>query len=437
MIAREPVISANGQFAAFIWTTFDNASFLSDGQNALIWRDLNNGITLPIAGPVQGAGAITADGRVVAYSTGTQVYLSDMVAGTNQLISMNDSGLGGFGNGSSINPLFSPDGRWVVFQSQANNLTTNGYPIPQALNGWYNLFARDLASNTTTLISADANGLAFSGSSTGAVFSSNGRYFAFDGSYTENSASVQKVYLFDFLARANTLVCTNCFNPSLSADGGLVAFERKRSGTSIDDLFVEDLRTGATELISLNRLGTGGGNGTSTSPLISADGRFVVFTSKASDLVENDNNNASDIFVRDRLQGKTLLVSLNKDGTGSGNGSSTKPVMAADGRTVIFQSVASDLVPGDYNDKRDVFVLRLAEGELRALTVTSVGSGTTTVLWSAVPGKSYQVQFKNETGDPNWTTLPNIVTASGTTAAAVDNSGGFPSHRFYRVMLAP
>ncbi len=111
--------------------------------------------------------------------------------------------------------------------------------------------------------------------------------------------------------------------------------------------------------------------------------------------------------------------------------------MAADGRTVIFQSLASDLVPGDYNDKRDVFVLHLADGELRALTVTSVGSGTTTVLWSAVPGKSYQVQFKNEIRDPNWTTLPSIVTASGTTAAAVDNSGSFPSHRFYRVMLKP
>src|SRR5206468_7498342 len=72
---------------------------------------------------------------------------------------------------------------------------------------------------------------------------------------------------------------------------------------------------------------------------------------------------ASDIFVRDRVSGTTILMSLNLQGTGSGNGSSTKPALGADGRTVVFQSVANDLVPRDYNDRRDVFVLRLGGGD--------------------------------------------------------------------------
>jgi hypothetical protein len=101
-----------------------------------------------------------------------------------------------------------------------------------------------------------------------------------------------------------------------------------------------------TELISVNLNRTGGGNDHSSNPQISPNGRYVVFASKASDLVPNDTNNASDIFVRDRVLGLTLLISANYRTGQPANGPSSWPVMSLDGSTVVFQSYASDLVPG-------------------------------------------------------------------------------------------
>ncbi len=173
-------------------------------------------------------------------------------------------------------------------------------------------------------------------------------------------------------------------------------------------------------------------------------------------------------------------------GTASGNGASARPVMSADGRTVLFHSFASDLVAGDYNDSRDVFVLRLGGGDsdsdgldddwevayfgnlardgtgdfdsdgemdsqeflagtdptnsgsiLRVLTVTAPGSGSTTVLWSAVPGRSYRVQFKDDLGAADWSELAGTVIASGTTAGKADVTASGQVRRFYRVLLIP
>src|SRR5260370_34792861 len=99
-------------------------------------------------------------------------------------------------------------------------------------------------------------------------------------------------------------------------------------------------------------VGTRWGNSISTSPLLTPDGRFVVFASLASNLIVNDTNGASDIFVRDRLLGTTMLVSLNRAGTGPGNSASTTPVLGPDARTAGFQRCAGDLVAGDFNARR-------------------------------------------------------------------------------------
>lgn len=116
------------------------------------------------------------------------------------------------------------------------------------------------------------------------------------------------------------------------------------------------MQTGTTTLVSANRLGTGSGNGPSTTPVLSDDGRFVAFSSSASDLVENDTNGQPDIFVRDLQTGKTTLVSVNKAGTNSGNQTSSSPVISADGHFVAFSSLANDLVTTDTNGQSDVFV---------------------------------------------------------------------------------
>jgi hypothetical protein len=245
-----------------------------------------------------------------------------------------------------------------------------------------------------------------------------------------------------------------------------------------------DRQTGSTTLISRNVPGTCGGNANSSSPLLSWDGRFVVFASKASDLVDNDTNGVSDIFVRDNLLGRTLLVSINLQGTASGSGVSSNPVLAADGRTVVFQSFASNLVPGDYNERRDVFQLRLGgpdtdsdgtdddwemayfgtlardgtgdfdhDGQtdlqeflagtdptnggsvLRVLTLTTLSGGGTRLIWAASPGKSYRVQFKDDLQETTWHDFPGSVLANGTTGSFMDSANSQGNHRFYRVAL--
>ncbi|TAG85260.1 MAG: calcium-binding protein, partial [Oscillatoriales cyanobacterium] len=98
------------------------------------------------------------------------------------------------------------------------------------------------------------------------------------------------------------------------------------------------------------------GNGSSYYPSISADGRFVAFDSSASNLVPGDNTtNSSDIFVRDTLTNTTTLVSVNSAGN-QGNGSSSYPSISAYGQFVAFDSYVSNLVPGDTNNRPDIFV---------------------------------------------------------------------------------
>ena len=127
--------------------------------------------------------------------------------------------------------------------------------------------------------------------------------------------------------------------------------------------FFVDVFGVVTRLVSINRFGTGSGNSGSASGLtISADGRFVAFFSNASDLTANDTNGTGDVFVRDLLLGTTTLVSINRFGTGSGNGFSGPPAISADGRLVAFPSSATDLVTtNDTNgSQEDIFVRPVA-----------------------------------------------------------------------------
>src|SRR6185503_8265856 len=118
-----------------------------------------------------------------------------------------------------------------------------------------------------------------------------------------------------------------------------------------------DLQTATTTLVSFNRNRTGSGDGPSDNPSISADGRFIAYRSDARDLVAGDNNINSDVFLFDRLKGTTTLMSVNQTGNTPGNGRSNTPIISADGSTMVFKSVASDLIAGDRNGAQDVFVV--------------------------------------------------------------------------------
>jgi len=428
------------------------------------------------------------------------------------VVSVNATGLA-TGNGPSILPVISPDTRWLAFLSKATDLVPEGGTADA-----FQLFVRDLPARQTRLVSylttasAAPDGRSIDLPLPGGVtnlpaFSADARYIAFA---TASNAIYRHDLLADFIltvtpqaelnltlfltnhARVtNALVCADCANPSLSGNGCAVAYETRGDSNAVNDVLVADLRTGQTELISVNLAGTGGGNASSFTPLISYDARFVVFASQASDLVPNDTNNATDIFVRDRFNGVTHCVSRNYAGTATGNRASSDPVFAANGRTVAFQSFASDLVPGDYNDTRDVFLLTLegpdTDGDgmdddwemayfdtlsrdgsgdfdgdglsdlqefgagtdpvdgasfLRVLRLSTAagqpaaGTRTTLLLWSAVPGRTYRVQFK-ENLDTAWIDLAGDLVASSTTASQIHVAAEGAESGFYRVMVVP
>jgi len=163
-------------------------------------------------------------------------------------------------------------------------------------------------------------------------------------------------------------------DPVVSANGRFVAFESFAFSiapvgvNARKNIFRRDLQTGATILVSPNLAGTGGGNGDSQNPAISADGRYVVFESRANNLVANDTNTVSDIFVRDIQTGVTSLVSINSAGSGSGNDESIKPTISANGRVIVFQSFASNLSTIDTNNKVDVFARDLQTGTTQVVS---------------------------------------------------------------------
>ncbi len=221
-------------------------------------------------------------------------------------------------NGNSVVMGMSSNGVRVVFASDASNLVTND------ANSFVDLFVRDRAAAQTLLVSVNAAGDSAGNASSGvSVIAPDGSKVAFQSA-------------------ASDLV-TNDVN-------------------GFADIFLRDLDLGRTCLVSVNRDGTGSGNGVSSEPAVSADGQKVAFASLASDLVANDTNKLSDVFVRDIEKGITEVVSVNASGTGSGNGGSFSPSISADGRYVVFVSQSSDLVPDGTNVGCEVFVRDLQAG---------------------------------------------------------------------------
>src|SRR5439155_1656765 len=147
---------------------------------------------------------------------------------------------------------------------------------------------------------------------------------------------------------------------SLSADGRFVAFDSSAPDlvagdtNNNPDVFVHDRQTRTTERVSVDSAGIEG-NFQSYGPALSADGRFVAFGSYATNLVAGDTNGQHDVFIRDRLTGTTERVSVGSTGN-QGDGWSSGPSLSADGRFVAFPSWASNLAPGDTNGAGDVFV---------------------------------------------------------------------------------
>jgi len=237
------------------------------------------------------------------------------------------------------------------------------------------------------------------------VFSPDGTKVAFysaasDLGPTDNNGATD-IYIRDLDTGLTTLLTTNAagtqaanaqsYWPVFSPDGTKVAFQSDASdlgpidtnGTT--DVYVRDLATGATTLVSVDATGTSGGNDLSVVPVFSPDGTKIAFTSRANDLGPQDTYREgwddTDIYVRDLIAGTTTLVSADASGTDSGNLESGEPVFSPGSDKIAFVSRASDLGPPDTNAHHDLYLRDLATETTSLVSVNA--SGTDGGDWSS------------------------------------------------------
>jgi Tol biopolymer transport system component len=269
-------------------------------------------------------------------------------------------------NGRSFQPAISANGRFVAFASGASNLVAGD------TDDTFDVFVRDRRMQLTRRVSVGPGGQQANGQSRDPAISADGRFVAFVSSASNLVAGDtnhrRDVFVRDRVAQVTRRISVGpggeqanggSFTPAISAHGRFVAFFSDASNlvpgdTSIYDVFVRDRKLQVTQRISV---GPGGQQAKAGSfePAISAHGRFVAFWSRASNLVAGDTNGRFDVFVRDRMAQVTRRISVGPDGR-QANDESFEPAISADGRFVAFESVASNLVAGDTNQRLDVFV---------------------------------------------------------------------------------
>ncbi|MFK8112396.1 MAG: S8 family serine peptidase, partial [Rubripirellula sp.] len=262
-------------------------------------------------------------------------------------------------------PKLDASGSLVVFESFHSGF------VPNDNNGKLDVFAFDVNSDSLERISVGINGEESNGNSRTTAVSSDGRFVAFVSAATNlvpNDTNGQDdIFLFDRLNRATQRInlspngsqaSGSSSLPTVDGTGDVIAFTSFASNLSNEDgngsdVFVYESSTGLVRLVS--RGVSGNSNGSSTRPDVSDDGRFVVFESSASNLIAGDTNGVGDIFVFDVQSGGIERVSV-----GAGNlqadGSSQAPTISGDGRYVTYESAASNLVAGDTNSGNDVFL---------------------------------------------------------------------------------
>ena len=328
--SRSPTLSENGRFLVFeslasnLVTGDTNSSpdtFVSDLMNNTIERVNVSSSQAQANGLSEGGGSVTSDGRFVVFSSwasnlapgGTnaysQVYLRDRQNQTTELVSVDSSENPADAHSSMCE--ITEDGRFVVFSSTSANLVAGD------TNGVSDVFLRDRQSGTTVRVSVDSNGTEALGHSGGGRITSDGRFVVFFSDA-----------------------------PNLAAG----------DTNGATDVFLRDLQSGTTELVSLADDGSRG-NGPSDWAEVSLDGRWIVFHSDATNLVPGDTNGWEDMFLRDRVTMTTERMNVASDGTQtSGSLGGLWPDVSDDGRFVAFSGTSPDLVPMDTNAKYDVFV---------------------------------------------------------------------------------
>ena len=352
--------------------------------------------------------AISADGRYVAFysdalnlvpggTSAAQVLRKDMQTGEVLLCNADASGVEG-NNGSNLGDI-NLDGRYVAFQTTSSNL------IGAAdTNGSTDVYRKDLATGAVARCSTSTSGAEIPGSAYAreAAISGNARYVAFQSNATNlhpgDSDTNADIYRKDMVTGQLDLCDTSTLGtkgndsagrPDVSEDGRYVVFESGAtnlmaasgasstgntnvSGTAIPyQVFRKDMQSGESVCVSTTPAGQQG-NATSESASISADGRYVVFQSLADNLVPGDTNGALDIFRKDLVTGEILRCSTSSSGA-QGESISTEPSISPDGRFAAFASTFKNMVPGDTNNLIDIFRKDCLSGETVRVSTSASG----------------------------------------------------------------
>jgi Tol biopolymer transport system component len=322
---------------------------------------------------LRGVDTISDNGRYVVFQSSryslvrgdtnrlADIFVRDRWLQTTRRVSVASDGTQS--DGWSDAPAISGDGRYVVFQSNATNLVKPVLP-----NRYFtHVYLHDTVTGRTELMSrASSGGIADQGSFEPTV-SRDGRYVAFlseASNLVEGYVGTRRsVYMRDRSRGVTELISDGyAYSVSISADGRHVAFDTDAripgDVNGSPDVLVRDRSTGTLELISATPAGNVGMYGGRT-PIISANGRHVTFASSSPNLVPDDSNGTTDVFVRDRQLRSTFRVSVDSAGgqlAGGAEGGQFGSAISADGRFVVFVSSDPFVVPGDINGTYDIFV---------------------------------------------------------------------------------
>ncbi|MFO0981303.1 MAG: hypothetical protein U1E76_06025 [Planctomycetota bacterium] len=384
--SSSPSISADGRVVAFLSDAADLVGGDTNHSPDVFVRDLVTGLTTRASVDSNGNQGdsycadpvISSDGHVVVFASLAtnlvagdtnnewDVFVRDLDQGTTERVSVAADLTEA--NGNSYVPVVSQDGRYVAFLSYATNL------VPGDANDVADIFVKDRLTGAITLVSKSSTGDLANGSSRLAAISADGRYVAFASDATNlvpgDSNGASDIFLHDTRFAITIRVSVGAggvqgngdsFAPSISADARYVAFASQANDlvandtNGLTDVFVADLWTSAMQLVSISSSGAQG-DGSSDAGAISADARYVAFRSRADNLAPGDGNGfLRDVFVRDRLLASTEMASVTDQGAG-GNDESPEAAVSGDGRLVVFATQASNLVPGDRNGASDIYL---------------------------------------------------------------------------------
>lgn len=372
-----------------------------------------------------GLPSISAGGRYVSFWVWDDAFVAgdsngemdvvrkDMLTGTLELVSVTPSGTSG--NDRSQVSRISDDGRYVVFDSWANDLlaTTDS-------NGAPDLFLRDMAAGTTVRVSVSNSGGQANGASCEPAMSADARFIVFTSLATNlvpgDTNGVPDVFVRDRASLTTQRMSVGpagqgaleSHMPAISADGRYVAFGSYAAllpgdTNGMEDVYVRDRQLGTLERVSVGPGGIEGEN-ESTLPTISADGRWVAFWSNATRFVGGDMNGKPDMFLADRTNGTLLRVSSTPAGL-SGQGCSWRGAVSRDGRRVVYETDVPTLAAHDVNGRGDVLAYEVATGRT---TIVSLDADGRQGRWAsgacAIDATGRFVAFESESpfaGDAN------------------------------------